>query len=251
MATVYRSGGVIYEDDTTTPVWVSRARSLIPREHDLRPLLTRVRDQQDSSMCVAFAFACVKEFQERKNIDVRDYFSPEYIYCNRNGTGDGMHVRNACDILYRKGCPLEASYPFGMGKPPSREVDDQASNFKISHYARVNTQQELKTAIIEQGPCIISFNMYNTSMHFWRQQDGDRHRGGHAVAIVGYSDENRWFILRNSWGNDWGDHGYCYYPYSEWGKHKDIYVTVDASSSHVYTIVKPPKIDKKGCCVLM
>ena len=37
--------------------------------------------------------------------------------------------------------------------------------------------------------------------------------GGHAVCLVGYDDAHNWFIARNSWGPNWGDHGYFYMPY--------------------------------------
>ncbi|CAF1649392.1 unnamed protein product [Adineta ricciae] len=37
--------------------------------------------------------------------------------------------------------------------------------------------------------------------------------GSHALLAVGYSDHSRSFIVRNSWGADWGDQGYCYIPY--------------------------------------
>lgn len=37
---------------------------------------------------------------------------------------------------------------------------------------------------------------------------------GHAMLCVGYSDTDKVFIVRNSWGPDWGDNGYCYIPYS-------------------------------------
>ena len=37
--------------------------------------------------------------------------------------------------------------------------------------------------------------------------------GGHAMLACGYSDEDQVFLVRNSWGTDWGDRGYCYMPY--------------------------------------
>ena len=37
--------------------------------------------------------------------------------------------------------------------------------------------------------------------------------GGHAVMAVGYDDSKGAFIVRNSWGTDWGIKGYFYLPY--------------------------------------
>ena len=36
--------------------------------------------------------------------------------------------------------------------------------------------------------------------------------GGHAMLIVGYDLLKQVYIVRNSWGTDWGDKGYCYFP---------------------------------------
>ena len=38
--------------------------------------------------------------------------------------------------------------------------------------------------------------------------------GGHAVMAVGYDDDTREFLVRNSWGRDWGLNGYFKMPYS-------------------------------------
>ncbi|CAF5109239.1 unnamed protein product, partial [Rotaria sp. Silwood1] len=35
----------------------------------------------------------------------------------------------------------------------------------------------------------------------------------HAMLAVGYNDDLKKFIVRNSWGEDWGAKGYCYIPY--------------------------------------
>ena len=37
--------------------------------------------------------------------------------------------------------------------------------------------------------------------------------GGHSMAIVGYDDEKKVFIIRNSWSDRWGDKGYFYIDY--------------------------------------
>ncbi len=48
---------------------------------------------------------------------------------------------------------------------------------------------------------------------------GERSFGGHEMLIVGYKDEDGWagggyFLVRNSWGEDWGTEGYCKIPYA-------------------------------------
>jgi len=37
--------------------------------------------------------------------------------------------------------------------------------------------------------------------------------GGHCMLIVGYNNENRTFLVRNSWGTAWGQQGYGAMPY--------------------------------------
>jgi len=44
-------------------------------------------------------------------------------------------------------------------------------------------------------------------------ETGRESHGAHAMLCVGYSDRDRVFIVRNSWGPEWGDQGYCYMPY--------------------------------------
>jgi C1A family cysteine protease len=52
--------------------------------------------------------------------------------------------------------------------------------------------------------------------------------GGHAVMAVGYDDKTRRFIVRNSWGSDWGQKGYFTMPYQ--------YLTDENLSDDFWTI---------------
>lgn len=53
----------------------------------------------------------------------------------------------------------------------------------------------------------------NPTMPIPSPSQGDKSLGGHAVVLVGFKDNEQVFIVRNSWGNDWGDNGYFYMPY--------------------------------------
>ena len=73
--------------------------------------------------------------------------------------------------------------------------------------------------------------VYNYGETFWKAEFGDESQGGHAVTIVGY--DKKGLILRNSWGYSWGDGGYGFFPYKDWGIQWEIWTTIDDQSSKV------------------
>jgi C1A family cysteine protease len=52
--------------------------------------------------------------------------------------------------------------------------------------------------------------------------------GGHAVLCCGYDDVKQCWIMRNSWGVNWGNKGYFYLPYA--------YLTNPSLASDAWTI---------------
>lgn len=216
----------------------------LPTSLDLRAKLQPVRDQGSTSTCAAQAAGCIKEYQERLEVDYQGYFSPQFVYNHRsNAPEPGMVGRNVMDILYKLGTPPEYMYPFGTTTEPSADTIRQAANMTIKEYARVETILGLKTALVADGPCYISFPTYNSGTRMWKPQPGDTSQGGHAMTVVGY-DKNG-FIIRNSWGDDWGDGGYCTYPYEDWGSHWEIWSTVDRANT------VPIGTETKHCCMIV
>lgn len=198
---------------------------------DYRDVLLPVRNQGNQGACVAFSACVMKEWQEKQEDNLSEYLSPQYIYNWRaNKPNSGMNLRNCMQILQQRGVCLEQTFPYQQWVDfVDGSATEEANNFKITKYARVNTIEDLKIALFKSGPCIVSFPVYNYGMHFWKSSDPKQVSiGGHAVAIIGYTEDS--FIIQNSWSSKWGNNGYTYYPFADWGSHWEIWTTIDDDS---------------------
>ena len=105
-----------------------------------------------------------------------------------------------------------------------------AGNFKAISYLRLgdpgeprrNVLRDVRSCIADGFPAAFGFSVYS-SIDEVSEDNGyvipppdreDRFEGGHAVLAIGYDDVNRKLLIRNSWGEDWGDKGYAWLPYS-------------------------------------
>ena len=69
-----------------------------------------------------------------------------------------------------------------------------------------------------KGPVMTSMTVYEDFMFYqsgvYKHVTGSR-LGGHAIAIVGWNDTEQAWIVRNSWGPDWGEEGYFRIAYDD------------------------------------
>lgn len=213
----------------TAPRYVaSRDLVTIPATYDLRSELLPVRNQKSQGACVAFAIcAALENFAGNE-----DHLSPQFIYNCRpalfGSQSEGMYPSQAVKIAIEYGCPLEDAYPYmkeitTIYKIPDK-IFEKAVGGRIKSGAEVGTIEEAKSALVQNGPLMLSVPVYDTTP-FWRE---GRMLGGHCMAIVGYNADG--FILRNSWGRSWNGNGHIIFPYSDWPLIWECWVMVDDPS---------------------
>ena len=218
------------------PAGVTRKESgkfdKLPPKVDLRDHLTEVEMQVGNS-CVANAFAGAYEYLAKRNNGNSSDISRLYIYYNARYLGEsqdkdsGSVMYNAIEGLKQYGACSEELWPNEetmILDEPDQPSYDHGANFKIVDAEYIETELELwKQTLAEGYPisfCLNTFESFDSAnknrgrVPMPKPSDNVREtHGWHAMLCVGYSDPDKVFIVRNSWGKEWGDKGYCYIPY--------------------------------------
>jgi len=155
----------------------------LPDVLDLRPELKPIKDQGQQGTCSAQTAACMKEWQEKKDVGLNEYMSPQFIYnLRQNQDMAGMYPRDTMNILNKIGIVTEKDYPYNSKKKITDVLLKVAKNYIISGYAKINTIDALKKALFANGPCYITFPIFNANkMDMWNQDFVNQSAiGGHA-----------------------------------------------------------------------
>ncbi len=137
----------------------------------------------------------------------------------------GATIRNTIKAILNFGYPPEDQWPYDIKnfavRPPA-ELFVLAKKERIKAYERVDRNLDHFRQLIKDGfPIIIGFSVYESLYGRNVKKtgvipvpvEGEKRLGGHAVVICGYDDCKEAFIIRNSWGEGWGEKGYGYLPY--------------------------------------
>ncbi len=208
----------------------------LPRKVDLRKYMTPIEDQGATMSCVANAVAGAYEYLAKihtgEDYDVSRmfiYYNGRYLGVNGDQSAigdDGSYIQKAIEGLKEYGACSENTYPFDIdlvNDEPHQQAYEEAAQFKVQDMAVVPTDlYTWKHCLAEGHPIIFAINLYKSfdkqrkkgvvPMPSDKEASRESH-SGHAMLAVGYSDKDKVFIVRNSWGEEWGDKGYCYIPY--------------------------------------
>jgi len=179
---------------------------------------------KDQGSCAAgWVFAAIQSVESswalEKKGSLLSISESNIIDCHGEGcTGHGAEY--ALDFIRKKQdgfVQLEENYPYDPTPGECHFHPAQAPPFKVKMAGSclIYSEITLKFNLARSGPCacpiyagLTSFQLYNSGIY----DDPKCPTGGtnHYVGVVGYGGESnaKYWILRNSWGADWGEEGY-------------------------------------------
>jgi C1A family cysteine protease len=220
----------------------------LPASADLRSGMPAIYDQGELGSCTANAIAAAVDFERGKQ--GLQFMSPSrlFIYWNERsieGTvsqDSGAEIRDGIKTVAAQGVCQETEWPYNIGQftvKPTAQCFTDAKKFEATQYSRVTQDSYFPRHCmgILGRPVVLGIAVFNAIESDQVAATGDvpmpspmdQPIGGHAVLVVGYNDATRKFIFRNSWGSDWGNHGYGTLPYD--------YVLSPALCSDLWTIL--------------
>lgn len=172
-----------------------------------------------------------------------------FIYYNARtliGTCDqdsGAYLRDCMKTLAREGHCLESLWPYNIGMyqmRPSQAAYADGHNHSIVSYMRLSSLNEMLTCLADGYPFVFGITLYESFESDQVRKTGvvnmpgnyERAIGGHAVMAVGYDQSTKRFIVRNSWGSEWGQHGYFTIPYEYVTSLGDDFWTIRKGNGH-------------------
>ena len=156
-----------------------------------------------------------------------------FLYYNErkldnNILGDpSLTLSQGINALEKFGICSEIMWPYLINtftnKQPSVDAYSEAEkNQAIKGYRVEQTSTSLKGCLNSGDPFVVGILIYESFESKNASKTGmipmpnvvhEKLLGGHAVTCIGYDDTSQVWIMKNSWGSNWGDHGSFYLPY--------------------------------------
>ena len=207
----------------------------LPNHFDAREwgVVPEIRDQKDCGSCWAFAAVSAQEIaysslykQPSGSLNLSEQ---QLLSCNRNNfsCSGGFISDQDSDYRYESGLVGEQAYPYEERKSTCRNFSRPGSgnlfDIKAFQFIGVNDDPgspanitKIKQAIYAYGVVWAgvhsdeAFQAYKGTGVFNACRNG---KPNHAINIIGWDDAGGYWIVRNSWNNDWGENGYMKIKY--------------------------------------
>lgn len=206
-----------FRDHVYRPALVQLPRDLPPKPEHLN-----VRNQGQEGACTGFGLAAVVDYLNGLRIEegiLDEPWEPVssrmlYELAKRHDRWpgeeyEGSSARGAMKGWHKYGVCPDPLWPYRVGEPGflTAERQERALRYPLGAYYRVMPRRsEAQAALVEAHVLFVTAKVHPG----WNDptdgaipyRPGEPETGGHAFAVVGYTEDG--FIVQNSWGTGWG-----------------------------------------------
>jgi len=198
-----------------------RSAAALPKSVDLRAKMPPVWDQGQLGSCTAFALTGAVAFLHGfVGSQLWLYYKERALEHDTKEDG-GAEIRDGIKVLAKEGLPPEEAWPYDISKfakRPPKAANAAAKQELVSGYRRLAGVADYLDCLAAGSPFVIGITVYESfesdavaaSGVVPMPKPGEQVAGGHAICVCGYDPAH--FIVRNSWGADWGQKGYFLLP---------------------------------------
>ena len=214
---------------------VGHERTTLPSKYDSRELniILPSRDQGRSGCCWAFTATDVAQALFHKNGHETGYLAPQiytncaigYLNLDLN-TGGNEYIAISTNALLK--APVYASKVGEFSDKdyecPVYSKEDIAGYILSTSDLPTNDKIAIKEAIMQYGSVMSSVfyedEFYNSSSKTYcythDPTQGYPYATNHAVNIIGWDDTKGCWLVKNSWGPNWGNNGTFWVSYNDY-----------------------------------
>jgi len=225
-------------DDRDKPFKAKATPPKVFTPTDLRPWCPPVLDQGQLGACTAFGTTEMVHFVRNKQ-KAQDFTpAPLFTYYatrqieNTVNEDSGAMVRNALKSAVLYGVVQEEKWHYDIAKftvKPTPDIYAEALKHQTLQYRRISDGliHDMQQCLFEGYPFTFGAILFDSfeSPAVARNgvvpmpHAGEGQLGGHCMLCVGWKviSGHNYFIIQNSWGTGWGDHGFCYIPFEYMG----------------------------------
>ncbi|CAF0712111.1 unnamed protein product [Brachionus calyciflorus] len=195
-----------------------------PASVDWRGLTTPIKNQGSCGACWAFsATGAIEAHHAKKTGSIVSLSEQQLVDCSTpfgNNGCRGGYMNNAFRyIIQNNGINSDKIYPYSGNGGRCRFRSNDRSKIQMTSFVKIPRGDEaaMEQALSTVGPISIAidaslqtFQFYSSGIYSDAACKNKFEDLNHAVLLVGYGSEgnDQYWILRNSWGTQWGNQGY-------------------------------------------
>ena len=186
--------------------------------------------ENQGQTCASYGLSVAQTISERECIQsvdkkVRKYSGQELLSCDTNNKGClSGHLNISLDYAKLNGLVEEECFPYVGDNNDCSNKCPEGKNRKIKSYCMIYNEDNIKREILVNGPVLsvtqVHIDFLNYKSGIYRVTPGTaKFAGYHAIKIVGWGvdkeqlspsgDYQKYWIVQNSWSEDWGENGYA------------------------------------------